>query len=176
MIFKLRPILYVAALALTATPPSFAQKLDAPPEVSSEEAAAAQKFKQFVDSLDWKTEGEGPLGSMATLKVPAGYRFTGGAGTIKLMEVYGNLTNGSELGYIAPLDMGWFAVFEFQDCGYVKDDEKNKLDADKSGTLTMAEYTSISKGPEREAAFTARDTDKDGSLTLLEFCTPPPKK
>ncbi len=131
MIFKLRPILYVAALALTATPPSFAQKLDAPPEVSSEEAAAAQKFKQFVDSLDWKTEGEGPLGSMATLKVPAGYRFTGGAGTIKLMEVYGNLTNGSELGYIAPLDMGWFAVFEFQDCGYVKDDEKNKLDADK---------------------------------------------
>jgi hypothetical protein len=52
----------------------------------------------------------------------------------------------------------------------------NKLDADKSGTLTMAEYTSIAKGPEREAAFTARDTDKDASLTLLEFCTPPAKK
>jgi arylsulfatase A-like enzyme len=57
-----------------------------------------------------------------------------------------------------------------------KEIQFNKLDADKSGTLTMAEYTSIAKGPEREAAFTARDTDKDGSLTLLEFCTPPPKK
>lgn len=27
--------------------------------------------------------------------------------------------------------MSWFAVFEFDDCGYVKDDEKNKLDADE---------------------------------------------
>jgi Ca2+-binding EF-hand superfamily protein len=52
----------------------------------------------------------------------------------------------------------------------------DKLDADKSGTLTMAEYTSKAKGPEREAAFTARDTDKDGSLTLVEFSTAPAKK
>jgi arylsulfatase A-like enzyme len=57
-----------------------------------------------------------------------------------------------------------------------KEIQFNKLDADKSGTLTMAEYTSIAKGPEREAAFTARDTDKDASLTLLEFSTPPAKK
>ena len=52
----------------------------------------------------------------------------------------------------------------------------DKLDADKSGTLTLAEYTSKVKTPEREAAFADRDTDKDGSLTLLEFSTPPAKK
>jgi hypothetical protein len=46
-------------------------------------------------------------------------------GTIKMMEAFGNLTNGTELGYISPLGMEWFAVFEFDDCGYVKDDEKN---------------------------------------------------
>jgi hypothetical protein len=57
-----------------------------------------------------------------------------------------------------------------------KEIQFNKLDADKSGTLTMAEYTSISKGPEREAAFADRDTDKDSSLNLLEFSTPPAKK
>jgi hypothetical protein len=57
-----------------------------------------------------------------------------------------------------------------------KEIQFNKLDADKSGTLTMAEYTSIAKGPEREANFTLRDADKDGSLTLLEFSTPPAKK
>ena len=57
-----------------------------------------------------------------------------------------------------------------------KQKQFNKLDADKSGTLTMAEYTSISKGPEREAAFADRDTDKDSSLNLLEFSTPPAKK
>jgi hypothetical protein len=56
-----------------------------------------------------------------------------------------------------------------------KSKQFEKIDADKSGTLTMAEYTSIAKGPEREAAFTARDTDKDGSLTLVEFSTPPAK-
>jgi hypothetical protein len=36
----------------------------------------------------------------------------------------------------------------------------------------MAEYTSISKGPEREANFTLRDADKDDSLSLVEFSTP----
>jgi uncharacterized membrane-anchored protein len=46
-----------------------------------------------------------------------------------LMEAYGNLTSGTELGYISPLDMTWFAIFEFDACGYVKDDEKDKLDA-----------------------------------------------
>ena len=57
-----------------------------------------------------------------------------------------------------------------------KQKQFNKLDADKSGTLTLVEYTSIDKTPEREAAIAERDTDKDGSLTLLEFSTPPPKK
>jgi len=57
-----------------------------------------------------------------------------------------------------------------------KQKQFNKLDADKSGTLTLVEYTSINPGPEREAAFAARDTDKDGSLTLVEFSTAPAKK
>ncbi len=50
-----------------------------------------------------------------------------------------------------------------------------RLDADKSGTLTLEEYTSKVKTPERAAHFTARDTDKNGSLTLQEFSTPPAK-
>ncbi|MEI6655898.1 MAG: DUF2167 domain-containing protein [Verrucomicrobiota bacterium] len=136
MIPTFRILPWWVALALAAALPATAQDpATAAGEPAAQAAAAkeasAEKFKQFIDSLDWKTEGEGPLGSMATLKVPRGYRFTGGAGTLKLMEAYGNLTNGSELGYIAPFDMGWFAVFEFENCGYVKDDEKNKLDADK---------------------------------------------
>jgi hypothetical protein len=56
-----------------------------------------------------------------------------------------------------------------------KQKQFNKLDADKSGTLTLVEYTSIVKTPEREAVFAAKDTDKDASLTLVEFCTPPAK-
>jgi uncharacterized membrane-anchored protein len=63
--------------------------------------------------------------------VPEGYRFTGKPGSSKLMEIYGNLTDGKELGYVAPDDFSWWALFEFSDVGYVKDDEKDKLDADK---------------------------------------------
>lgn len=86
---------------------------------------------QLMKSIDWKTSGTGDIGHMAEIKVADGYRFTGSAGTIKLMEAYGNLTSGNELAYLAPLDMSWFAVFEFEGIGYVKDDEKDKLDADK---------------------------------------------
>jgi uncharacterized membrane-anchored protein len=46
------------------------------------------------------------------------------------MEAYQNPTNGRELGFIAPASEEWFAVFEFDDVGYIRDDEKSSLDAD----------------------------------------------
>jgi len=119
-----RPLLCGLSLMLGLSLPLVAQE----PEVSPADQAAAEAFQDFINSLEWKTSGKGSLGARAEIEVPAGYRFTGGPGTIKLMEAYGNLTNGQELGYISPDDMGWFAVFEFDDCGYVKDDEKDKLD------------------------------------------------
>jgi uncharacterized membrane-anchored protein len=103
---------------------------DAPVETPAEQAPESGLVK-LVNSISWKTEGIGTLGNIAQIDVPSGYRFTGGEGTVKLMEAYGNLTNGAELGYISPLDMAWFAVFEFDAVGYVKDDEKDKLDADE---------------------------------------------
>ncbi|MGL4401240.1 MAG: DUF2167 domain-containing protein [Luteolibacter sp.] len=95
------------------------------------EQAPESGLVKLVNSISWKTEGTGALGNIAQIDVPSGYRFTGGDGTVKLMEAYGNLTSGAELGYISPLDMGWFAVFEFDAVGYVKDDEKDKLNADE---------------------------------------------
>ena len=88
-------------------------------------------FRKLVESIEWKTDGNGDLGNHATINVPTGYRFTGKEGTKKMMETFGNLVSGAELGYLSPLGMDWFAVFEFDDCGYVKDDEKDSLDADK---------------------------------------------
>jgi len=132
MLASFRSILCLAALALMAALPTLAQEAAPTPKAAAPEAAAANEAaarQRFIDSIDWKTEGAGRLGGMATLAVPGGYRFTGSAGTIKMMKAYGNLTNGSELGFISTLDLDWFAVFEFEACGYVKDDEKNKLDA-----------------------------------------------
>lgn len=123
-----RSILLTFSLALSAAIPLNAQPTAEAPEKEQE---ARAPVKKIIDGLDWKTSGSGRIGSMAAIEIPQGYRFTGPDGTIKLMKLYGNLTNGTELGYISPEDMKWFAVFEFDDCGYVKDDEKDKLDADK---------------------------------------------
>ncbi len=73
------------------------------------------------------------LGDLATIQVPRGYRFADAEGTAKLMELMENPVQGNELGLIAPEkgdDAGWFVVFEFDDVGFVKDDERDKLDAD----------------------------------------------
>jgi uncharacterized membrane-anchored protein len=63
--------------------------------------------------------------------VPEGFLFTGGKGTRQLLEAMGNPTSGSELGFLAPTSMVWFVVFDYADVGFVKDDDKDKLNADK---------------------------------------------
>jgi uncharacterized membrane-anchored protein len=101
------------------------------PSTAAEEESEDSEFGKLIKSLDWVKDGAGKLGGRASIKVPAGYLFTGAPGTVKLMEAHGNLTSGTELGYLTPEDMNWFAVFEFDDCGYVKDDDKDGLDAAK---------------------------------------------
>jgi uncharacterized membrane-anchored protein len=151
-------------LVFTVLPVMTASAQAEEPSLTAEEEASIMEFKKAYDSIEWKTEGSGPIGSMAALAIPAGYRFTAGPGTIKMMEAYGNLTSGSELAYIAPEDMGWFAVFEFDDCGYVKDDEKGKLDADK-----------ILKQMKEGQALANEELSKRGMATLqvLGWQTPP---
>src|SRR5882724_188168 len=45
------------------------------------------------------------------------------------MEANHNPTSGRELGFVSPAGEDWFAVFEFSDVGFVRDDDKNSLDA-----------------------------------------------
>lgn len=76
-----------------------------------------------------------PLGSVAEINLPAGYQFVDGDGTRLIMEWLENPTDGRELGMVMPEpteDSGleWFVVFDFDPIGYVKDDEKDELDAD----------------------------------------------
>jgi uncharacterized membrane-anchored protein len=89
----------------------------------------------------------GRLGDIAEVRVPAGYVFADAHDTRLLMEAMHNPTSGTELGFIAPARLDSFLVFEFEDTGYVKDDEKNSLDAD-------AMLKAIQKG--NEAANRAR--------------------
>src|SRR5262245_31399646 len=76
----------------------------------------------------------GKLGDRATLSVPEGFAFADGASARVLLEVTQNIPSGQELGVVIPMgdnaEQGWFLIFEFSDSGYVKDDERDKLDAD----------------------------------------------
>lgn len=71
----------------------------------------------------------GALKNTASLKVPAGYVFVGAKDARVVMEAMQNPTSGNEMGYISPQDDDWFVLFQFDDLGYVKDDEKGSLNA-----------------------------------------------
>jgi uncharacterized membrane-anchored protein len=71
------------------------------------------------------------LSDIAQLTVPAGYMFLDGKTTRKMMEAEGEPSSGNEVGFLRPTNGGWAVYFEYDDVGYVKDDEKNKLDAAK---------------------------------------------
>jgi uncharacterized membrane-anchored protein len=91
-----------------------------------------EKEKSIFDLAKWR---KGPakvdVGEYATLNLKPGYVFTEGEGTRKVLEAMGNPTSGSELGFLTPTNADWFVVFRFSDVGYVKDDDKDKLNPDK---------------------------------------------
>jgi len=82
------------------------------------------------DGVNWqKGPAVGDLGTTAQVKVPQGYLFADAKDTRTIMEANHNPITGREMGFVAAAGEEWFAVFEFDDVGYVKDDEKDSLDA-----------------------------------------------
>ncbi len=111
-----------------------------------------------------KGPGTGALGSFAEIKIPEGFVFAGAKDTKKLMEAMENPVGGTELGFFSPRDGKWFLVFEFDKSGYVKDDEKDKLDAD-------AILKSLKKG--NEQGNVERKKRGWGAVNLVGWEKPP---
>ena len=129
-VFALRFVLGAGALLAQQ------QQQKQQPEQPSEAAKVAQSVK-------WQNgPSSATLGTVADVRIPTGYMFAGAADTIKLMDVMGNIPSKQELGLLAPQTFDWFVIYEFEGVGYVKDDEKNSLDAD-------ALLKSIRQGTER---------------------------
>jgi uncharacterized membrane-anchored protein len=82
-----------------------------------------------ISELPWKV---GPVtvqvGPQATLDVPRGYAFLDPEGTKRLNVLMENPPDQTDTYTLAPEGMAWAAYFDYDDIGYVKDDEK--LDAD----------------------------------------------
>ena len=109
-------------------------------------AQSDDEKRDRFNSIAW-ADGprEGSLGSVAKLSVPDGCRFTEAKGAKSFLELTENPTSGDEVGVLLcstapegnPAEaQSWFVVYEYDESGYVKDDEKATLDADKIlGTL-----------------------------------------
>jgi uncharacterized membrane-anchored protein len=70
------------------------------------------------------------LGKTAEMKLPEGYHFVGPDYLDRYFELTRNTRGGNEVGVVlAPND--WTLYFDYDDVGYVKDDDKDKLNADK---------------------------------------------
>ena len=96
-------------------------------------AAALPLAAQDIEWLDGPTVGK--LGRIAEIQVPEGYRFAGTRGAVRFLEITENIPSGRELGVLIPNvdddSQFWFVIFEFDQSGYVKDEDKDELDADK---------------------------------------------
>ena len=70
-----------------------------------------------------------PLGKAAELKLPEGYHFVGKDSLDRFYELTHNMRSGNEVGVaLAP---NYMLYFDYDEIGYVKDEDKDKLDADK---------------------------------------------
>ena len=117
------------------------------------------------DTVKWvKGPNLGALGTTAQVKVPEGYVFAGADDTRTIMVANQNLVSGQELGFVAPAGESWFAVFEFNPVGYVKDDDKNSLDAD--AMLEQMKKHSVESNKERERRGWP-------TMTIIGWETPP---
>lgn len=84
-----------------------------------------------ADALNWH---EGPTTARfhthAHMKLPDGYVWIDGPDTRTLMTSMGNPASGTEVGLVAPEEDDWFIVFEYDNIGYIQDEDADDLDAD----------------------------------------------
>lgn len=121
---------------------------EAPPSPEELQKIVAEMQKQqdeFNRQIGLKNGPmDGDMG-VASIKVPEGFVFTDGAGAKRWAELTTNPVSGKEIGLMGPADGSYLVLFEFDDVGYVKDDEKDDLDADallesiKEGTAAFNE-------------------------------------
>jgi uncharacterized membrane-anchored protein len=82
---------------------------------------------QQLNQLKWQFDGNGAIGTEATIRIPRGYAFLKAPDSRRFLEIMGNPPSDNDY-IIGPENLHWFTVFEFEPIGYVRDDER--LDPD----------------------------------------------
>lgn len=98
--------------------------------VCAQEAPEEENLQSIFDRIGKKGPFTANLGTVARIEVPAGYYFIPKENMRQFNDLYGNSTNPDELGALQAASGEFFVVFEWNDVGFIKDDEKDQLDAD----------------------------------------------
>src|SRR5215203_5914457 len=97
-----------------------------------DEAAEQERIEKELGAVKGPAVGKLTApgkGTIAEIKVPAGHTFIGQPGAAKFAQMTQNL-GGDRWAGIMLLPEGNFMVFVFEPIGYVKDADKEKIDAD----------------------------------------------
>ncbi|RZL15457.1 MAG: DUF2167 domain-containing protein [Hymenobacter sp.] len=123
-------------------------------------ADSAARYRAVVDSiqhtLHYQTGHLTLPGGIGELTVPAGYRYLDSAQSRRVLTTYWHNPNGTSLGMLFPQgkgpldDQSWAYVIEYDEMGYVKDDDAN--DIDYSDLLADMQKDLEEENPEREKA------------------------
>lgn len=90
-------------------------------------------WASFNEQLKWIEGGRKvDLGKMATVELDSSLLFLDAANTAKVSKMNHEKPTGKEMGSIFPKDenQNWEVVFEYDELGHIKDDEKEDIDAD----------------------------------------------
>jgi len=111
-------VVWISLLLVTASVPSMGQEPEEQGSVGTQ-----------IRNLGWKAgPSDGKIAGRATITIPANYVFLGAADTSKFLTLMRNLPRTDSYTF-APQDLSWFSIFDFEDTGYIKDDEKIDADA-----------------------------------------------
>jgi uncharacterized membrane-anchored protein len=111
---KTRSLILVAGCAALAALPLHAQNSDTKREMGVTQGPAKVHLKD-----------------VAQIDVPAGFSFLDGERYRALLKKAGEPVYGNEMGLLASTNEDWAVIFRYTESGYVKDDDKDKLDAAK---------------------------------------------
>lgn len=137
---------------------------------AAKDAEARVKIEQWINGLKFQT-GKVPLGGgLATATIPPGFKYLNGQDSAKLLTLFGNPPQ-SNLGTIFPekTDLlkdadAWFVVIQYDEDGYVKDDDAEKIN-----------YADLLKQMQNSIRESSAERAKQGysSLKLIGWATPP---
>ena len=126
-------VIALAAVAAHADTPAVEKETPATAAPADAEQEAPKTFVEALARKGVKTT-KGPatvkIGSVAEYRLAEGQHFVGRDSLETFFKLTRNFYSDKELGVVID-PSGWMLFFDFADVGYVKDEDKDKLDGDK---------------------------------------------